>query len=87
MKVTDDPHPEADPHPDPLITSTVRGSGSVSHKYGSYDPDPLVTSTDPRIWIRTKMSRIPNTGKNILEVEWYRWLQPQAVISNKKSIG
>jgi hypothetical protein len=26
------------------------------------DPDPLVRGTDPRIRIRTKMSRIPNTG-------------------------
>jgi hypothetical protein len=25
------------------------------------DPDPLVRGTDPRIRIRTKMSRIPNT--------------------------
>jgi hypothetical protein len=25
------------------------------------DPDPLVRGTDPRIQIRTKMSRIPNT--------------------------
>ncbi len=28
------------------------------------DPDPLVRGTDPRIRIRTKMSRIPNTGGN-----------------------
>jgi hypothetical protein len=27
------------------------------------DPDPLVSGTDPGIRIRTKMSRIPNTGK------------------------
>ncbi len=26
------------------------------------DPDPLVRVMDPRIWIRTKMLRIPNTG-------------------------
>ncbi len=26
------------------------------------DPDPLVRGKDPRIRIRTKMSRIPNTG-------------------------
>jgi hypothetical protein len=26
------------------------------------DPDPLVRGTDPRTRIRTKMSRIPNTG-------------------------
>jgi hypothetical protein len=32
------------------------------------DPDPLVRGTDPRIWIqiRTKMSRIRNTGINCL---------------------
>jgi hypothetical protein len=28
------------------------------------DPDPLVRVTDPGIWIRTKMSRIPNTAPN-----------------------
>jgi hypothetical protein len=28
------------------------------------DPDPLVRGTDPQIWIRTKMSRIPNTTLN-----------------------
>ncbi len=28
---------------------------------GDPDPDPLVRGTDPRIQIRTKMSRIPNT--------------------------
>jgi hypothetical protein len=27
------------------------------------DPDPLVRGTDPGIRIRTKMSRIPNTGE------------------------
>jgi hypothetical protein len=26
------------------------------------DPDPVIRGTDPRIRIRTKMSRIPNTG-------------------------
>jgi hypothetical protein len=30
-----------------------------------FDPDPLVTGTDPRIRIRTKMSRIPNTEKTL----------------------
>ncbi len=29
------------------------------------DPDPLV-GTDPRIRIRTKMSRIPNTGNKVI---------------------
>jgi hypothetical protein len=39
------------------------------------DPDPeldldsLVKGTDPRIWIRTKMSRIPNTGFPVLAIE------------------
>jgi hypothetical protein len=28
------------------------------------DPDPSVRGTDPEIRIRTKMSRIPNTGRN-----------------------
>jgi|LakMenE18May11ns_1017448.scaffolds.fasta_scaffold7959057_1 hypothetical protein len=40
------------------------------HPYGRKDSDPeldlgpdlLVRGTDPRIQIRTKMSRIPNTG-------------------------
>jgi hypothetical protein len=51
------------------------GSGSISKKYGSEDPDPhqnvtdpqrptLVRGADPRIRIGTKMTRIPNTGKN-----------------------
>ncbi len=26
------------------------------------NPDPLARGTDPGIWIRSKMSRIPNTG-------------------------
>jgi hypothetical protein len=29
------------------------------------NPDPFVRGTDPRIRIRTKMSRIPNTGCNV----------------------
>jgi hypothetical protein len=28
-----------------------------------WNPDPLVRDTDPQIRIRTKMSRIPNTGR------------------------
>jgi hypothetical protein len=31
------------------------GSGSIRQSYGSRDPD-------PRIWVRPRMSRIPNTG-------------------------
>ncbi len=27
-----------------------------------WDPDPLVRGSDPRIWIRTTMSRIPKSG-------------------------
>jgi hypothetical protein len=36
------------------------------------DPDPFVRGTDPgiRIWIRTKMSRIPNTVLKIFLVWW-----------------
>jgi hypothetical protein len=37
------------------------------------NPDPLV-NTDPRIRIRTKMSRILNTGKNLRIPHWYRVL-------------
>jgi hypothetical protein len=33
---------------------------------GLQDPDPLVRGTYPRIRIHTKMSRIPNTGRNII---------------------
>ncbi len=31
----------------------------------SLDPDPLVRGTDPRIRIRTNMSRIPNTALKV----------------------
>ncbi len=31
------------------------------------DPDPLVRSTDPRIRIRTKMSRISNTASHLVK--------------------
>jgi hypothetical protein len=31
------------------------------------NPDPLVRGTDPRIWIRAKMSRIRNTAYNVIQ--------------------
>jgi hypothetical protein len=40
-------------------------------------PDPFVISTDPsiriRIWICTKMSRIPNTDKNNKTLAWFQY--------------
>ncbi len=44
---------DPNPHPDPYVLGLP-----------DQHPDPLVRGTDPRIWIRTKMSRIPNTGLN-----------------------
>jgi hypothetical protein len=35
----------------------------ISYKESDLDPDPVVRGTDPRI--RTKMSRIPNTGYRV----------------------
>jgi hypothetical protein len=57
---------EPDPQ-DPLVFGPS-GSGlfSKSHRRKESDPDPdsLLRTTDPRIRIRTKMSRISNTAGN-----------------------
>ncbi len=39
---------------------------SVKKEDPELDPDPLVRGTDPGIRIRTKMSRIPNTGFDLM---------------------
>jgi hypothetical protein len=48
---------------------SASGSGSVTQSYGSEDPDPVVKGTDPRIRIRTKMSRIRNTDRKTVVVD------------------
>jgi hypothetical protein len=47
-----------DPDPDPLVS----GMDPDPEPDPELDPDALVRGTDPGIRIRTKMSRIPNTG-------------------------
>jgi hypothetical protein len=46
-------------NPDPV--SLVRGRDLEGHLRKEQDPDPSARDTDPRIQIRTKMSRIRNT--------------------------
>jgi hypothetical protein len=48
---------------------SASGSGSVTQSYGFEDPDPLFKGTDPRIRIRTKMSRIRNTDRKTVAVD------------------
>jgi hypothetical protein len=44
-------------------------AGHCLNKRWGPDPDPLVRGTDPRIRIRTKMSRILNTGLNLTKID------------------
>jgi hypothetical protein len=52
----------------------------LSHSRNELDPeldpdpdlDPLARSTDPEIRIRTKISRIPNTGKKLKVLKFLR---------------
>jgi hypothetical protein len=47
---------------------SASGSGTVAQSYGSEDPDTLVKGTDPRIRIRTKISRIRITDRKTVVV-------------------
>ncbi len=58
-----------------IIPENILGSRVVLHTYyiietSVADPDPLVIVTDPWIRIRTKMSQIRNTDRNLGRHFW-----------------
>jgi hypothetical protein len=48
------------------------------------DPDPYVRGTDPRIWIRTKMSRIPNTVVPVISIQFNPYLMTIDIFKSNK---